>query len=150
LLDLGYFLSLFSPLSSLLSSLDGSASTPYDLCTPMFQDDLVGKSECCSPFPSRSSSLYIIVYTDPLLYITNLNLLEKDFEKQRLRVRWDRLSGWLGNNTDCDYVLIFPVLRRRFQRILTTTLSPPPPPFLSLFHHESPPVDAVWSTADWP
>ena len=117
---LSYSLSL---LFLLLFSLDGFASPHYDLCAPIFQDDLVGKSECCSPFPSCPSSLYIIVYTDSL-YTYESESSREDFEKPRLRLRWDRLSGWLGNNTDCDYVLTSPVLRRRFQRILTTTLLP--------------------------
>lgn len=52
-------------LLSFLSSLDGSAVF-YDLCTAMFQDDLVGESESCSSFPSRLHTLYIITYADPL------------------------------------------------------------------------------------
>ena len=124
ILDTFFFLSLLYR----LFSLDDSGSTLYDLCTPIFQDDLVGKSECCSPFPSRSSSLYIIVYTDPLYIHNKSESSREDFEKQQLRVRWDRLSGRLGNNTDCDYVLVSPVLRRRFQRILTTTSPPLPQP----------------------
>ena len=55
-LDLGYFF-----LVCLLSFLSIVPPVFYERCTPMFQDDLIRESESCSSFPSRLSTLYIII-----------------------------------------------------------------------------------------